>query len=83
MRNINAKTENNLLYISVWNGRPMWDDIFADIKHVNGDDHTDIGVCFCGNPAIGGDLKAMCEKYSAEKKDTEKRVLFSLHKENF
>jgi hypothetical protein len=39
----------------------------------------DIGVCFCGAPVIGADLRSMCEKYSDIKED----CLFSLHKENF
>ena len=42
-------------------------------------EHADIGVCFCGAPVIGADLKGMCEKYS----DAKKNCLFSLHKENF
>ena len=39
----------------------------------------DIGVCFCGAPVIGADLKTMCEKYSSVKEE----VIFTLHKENF
>ena len=39
----------------------------------------DIGVCFCGAPVIGADLRGMCEKYSSVQED----CLFTLHKENF
>jgi hypothetical protein len=35
----------------IWNGRPYWDDIFANMKKQR--QHPDIGVCFCGTPVIG------------------------------
>lgn len=69
--------ENRLQDVWVWAGRPIWDDIFADIREQR--QHAEIGVCFCGSPAIGYDLKRMCSKYSSAKDD----VLFTLHKENF
>jgi len=68
---------NRLQDIWIWNGRPDWDQIFADIKDQR--QHSDIGVCFCGAPVIGNDLKRMCEKYSSSRDD----CLFTLHKENF
>lgn len=68
---------NKLQDIWVWNGRPMWDQIFKEIKDQR--QHSDIGVCFCGAPVIGSDLKTMCEKYSNSEED----CFFSLHKENF
>ncbi len=68
---------NRLQDVWVWNGRPDWDQIFADIKDQR--QHSDIGVCFCGAPVIGNDLKKMCEKYSSSRDD----CLFTLHKENF
>ena len=73
----NRNSPNCLQDIWIWNGRPNWDEIFAQIKQQR--QHPDIGVCFCGTPAIGADLKSMCEKYS----NTEEDCLFSLHKENF
>eukprot|EP01038_Epipyxis_sp_PR26KG_P010834 gene10834-14544_t len=69
--------ENRLQDIWVWNGRPNWNEIFKEMK--NQRQHRDIGVCFCGAPVIGADLKEMCEKYSSIDDD----CLFSLHKENF
>ena len=54
--------ENRLQDVWVWAGRPIWDDIFADIREQR--QHAEIGVCFCGSPAIGYDLKRMCSKYS-------------------
>jgi hypothetical protein len=70
-------SSNRLQDIWVWNGRPDWDQIFADIKDQR--QHSDIGVCFCGAPVIGNDLKKMCERYSSSRDD----CLFTLHKENF
>ena len=71
------RAENRFQDIWIWNGRPDWDSIFAEMK--NQRQHADIGVCFCGTPVIGADLKSMCEKYSNVDED----CLFSLHKENF
>lgn len=68
---------NRLQDIWVWNGRPYWDDIFKKIALDR--EHSDIGVCFCGAPVIGADLKAMCEKYTNVQED----CVFNLHKENF
>jgi hypothetical protein len=68
---------NRFQDIWVWNGRPHWDEIFNEMKAQR--QHSDIGVCFCGAPAIGADLRTMCEKYSSAADD----CLFSLHKENF
>ncbi|CAM9209942.1 unnamed protein product, partial [Ectocarpus fasciculatus] len=71
------RAENRFQDIWIWNGRPDWDSIFTEMK--NQRQHADIGVCFCGTPVIGADLKSMCEKYSNVDED----CLFSLHKENF
>ena len=71
------RAENRFQDIWVWNGRPDWDGVFAEMKAQR--QHADIGVCFCGTPVIGADLKSMCEKYSNKDED----CLFSLHKENF
>jgi len=35
----------------IWNGRPVWSDIFSSVR--NQRQHRDIGVCFCGTPFIG------------------------------
>lgn len=72
-----TNAQNRFQDIWVWNGRPQWDEIFNEMKAQR--QHSDIGVCFCGAPAIGADLRAMCEKYSSTADD----CLFSLHKENF
>lgn len=77
MRAGGASAPNRLQDIWIWNGRPHWDDIFAEMKANR--QHPDIGVCFCGAPVIGQDLVKMCEKYS----DAKDNILFSLHKENF
>ena len=68
---------NRLQDVWVWNGRPDWNQIFADVADQR--QHSEIGVCFCGAPVIGNDLKKMCERYSSSKDD----CFFSLHKENF
>lgn len=71
------RASNRFQDIWIWNGRPDWDAIFGEMKAQR--QHADIGVCFCGTPIIGADLKSMCEKYS----NVEEDCLFSLHKENF
>jgi hypothetical protein len=71
------EARNTFQDIRVWNGRPVWDDIFHSMR--DNREHPDIGVCFCGAPVIGADLKTMCEKYSSVEDD----CMFSLHKENF
>lgn len=76
-RYADEEASNRFQDIRIWNGRPVWDDIFASMR-VNRE-HPDIGVCFCGAPVIGADLKIMCEKYSSVEDD----CMFSLHKENF
>jgi hypothetical protein len=68
---------NRLQDVWVWNGRPDWNQIFADIADQR--QHSEIGVCFCGAPVIGNDLKKMCQRYSSSKDD----CIFTLHKENF
>ena len=61
----------------MWKGRPDWNDVFSDMRDQRV--HAEIGVCFCGAPVIGYDLKEVCEKYSSTKDD----CVFTLHKENF
>jgi hypothetical protein len=73
----NKTATNRYQDVFVWNGRPMWDDIFQEVKANR--QHASIGVFFCGTPAIGKDLSHMCKKYSNAKED----CIFSLHKENF
>ena len=67
---------NRFQDVRVWDGRPQWEGIFADIER--NCIAPDIGVTFCGTPVIGKDLKKMCQKHSHDK-----RCVFSLHKENF
>jgi predicted ferric reductase len=69
--------------IWIWNGRPDWDQLFSKVVKGHAGLHAnspDIGVCFCGAPVIGKDLKKMCEKYSSSKAP---QIYFKLHKENF
>ena len=63
----------------VWNGRPDWDQYFSHVRdrHVRKVDN--IGVCYCGPPLIGKDMKRMCEKHSSAPNN----LFFTLHKENF
>lgn len=69
---------NEAGHTCVWNGRPQWDALF---KHV-GDRHRSkdggqVGVFFCGAPAIGKDLKRNCSTHS------DKDLRFELMKESF
>jgi hypothetical protein len=72
-----ASAKNRLQNIWVWNGRPNWDIVFQDMRAQR--QHPNIGVCFCGTPVIGAELKEMCDIYSSAQED----CLFTLHKENF
>jgi len=67
---------NRLQDVWVWNGRPDWDQVFANMAR--GAVDPDIGVFFCGAAVIGADLQTMCQKHSING-----GVAFSLHKENF
>ena len=68
---------NRLDNVWVWNGRPDWEQIFKQRAETR--QHRDIGVCFCGAPVVGRDLKAKCREHSSVKDD----CYFTLHKENF
>ncbi|PPQ96953.1 hypothetical protein CVT26_005975 [Gymnopilus dilepis] len=57
-------------------GRPNWDRIFPSIAEKHPE--TDVGVFFCGPPALSRSLHQMCNKYS-EPKGTR----FFFGKENF
>ena len=57
-------------------GRPKWEQEFKDIAFERG--HENIGVVFCGAPAIAAALKEQCEKQSKKG-----HTVFRLHKENF
>lgn len=63
----------------IWNGRPKWGDIFQCVKDQRDPQTQNIGVCFCGTPVIGKDLKKFCQ----EKSDLKENFRFDLHKENF
>ena len=54
---MSSEAENRLQDIWIWNGRPNWDEIFAEM--LKSRQHSDIGVCFCGAPVIGADLASM------------------------
>ncbi|KAF8648949.1 hypothetical protein AX16_006129 [Volvariella volvacea WC 439] len=57
-------------------GRPNWDKVFGNIvtKHPE----TDVGVFFCGPPALSKSLHSMCNKYSDPR-----NTRFFYGKENF
>eukprot|EP00937_MAST-01D_sp_MAST-1D-sp2_P005986 g5986.t1 len=77
-----SKIKNRLQDVWCWDGRPDWNQIFAYVKQQRR--YRDIGVCFCGTPIVGKDLKAMCKKYSTlSPSGGENEVMFRLHKENF
>jgi len=77
-----AQAPNRLQDVWCWDGRPNWDLIFSSVKAQRR--YRDIGVCFCGTPIVGKDLKTMCKKYSTlDPTGQENEVLFRLHKENF
>jgi len=73
--------ENQAGHTLLWNGRPDWKVFFdhvADAHRVpEGEEGRQVGVFFCGAPAIGKDLKRQCHKSS--KKD----IHFKIMKESF
>ena len=60
----------------MWEGRPHWDQVFREVKDQQ--QHSDIGVCYCGAPVIGADLAEMCQKYS-DIKDQVTTIILLLH----
>ncbi|GBG31984.1 NADPH oxidase 5 [Hondaea fermentalgiana] len=74
-----SSAANQYQNIWIWNGRPNWDEIFAYVKQNRQRNVDRIGVCFCGTPIIGKDLKQFCHKYSS----LQDNCRFELHKENF
>eukprot|EP00966_Prymnesium_polylepis_P190377 4411484-Prymnesium_polylepis.1 len=63
-------------YIKLKAGRPDWPGEFKGVAETHGDEQ--VGVIFCGAPAIGAALKENCEKVSKTGS-----TIFRLHKENF
>jgi len=63
-------------YLHLKAGRPDWPGEFKALSATYG--REDIGVIFCGAPAIAAALKESCEEYSQADK-----TIFRLHKENF
>jgi len=59
-----AQNSNKLQDISIWNGRPNWERIFLDVKQTRQKNVAEIGVCYCGAPVIGNDLKKACRMFS-------------------
>ncbi|KAJ6555076.1 NADPH oxidase [Mycena vulgaris] len=57
-------------------GRPNWDRIFTSLG--NKHPESDIGVFYCGGPALGGSLRYMSSKYSDPR-----GARFFFGKENF
>lgn len=58
-------------------GRPNWSKEFEHVKgrHIG----KEIGVAFCGNPAVASDLQNQCIAFT----DPATKTYFRLHKENF
>ncbi|KAJ1450860.1 hypothetical protein M885DRAFT_531291 [Pelagophyceae sp. CCMP2097] len=71
------RARNRFQDVWVWRGRPRWDAIFAVVRAQR--QHVDVGVVFCGAPAVGNDLAAMAKKHSNAGDD----CVFTIHKENF
>jgi len=63
-------------YLHLKAGRPDWNREFQDLAALYGKEQ--IGVVFCGAPAIAAALKENCEKHSSTD-----GTRFKLHKENF
>jgi NAD(P)H-flavin reductase len=61
-----AASLNRMRDMYVWNGRPPWESIFARVRERRHADTREIAVCFCGTPAIGKDLRALCNRYSSD-----------------
>jgi hypothetical protein len=62
----------------VHEGRPGWSDLFQGLSSAN--TNTEVGVTYCGHPAIAKDLARMC--YTTNK-SRQPGAYFQLHKENF
>jgi len=63
--------------VHIRKGRPNWGDAFKNVAtaHPEGD----VGVLFCGNPAIAADLEYNCYASSHNRRGG----MFTLHQENF
>ena len=74
-----SNPEFNYLNFWVWKGRPVWEDIFKQVKAktIELRKGGKVGVCFCGSPIISQQLKRQCRKRSSRK------VRFYLHAETF
>jgi len=68
---------NRLGYIYAYNGRPQWDQIFNAVRENRHQGVQEVGVCYCGAPRIGEDLKENCRKFSGSD------ATFTLNKEVF
>jgi len=68
---------NRLGYIYCYNGRPQWNDIFSAVRDGRQNGIQEIGVCYCGAPNIGEDLKTNCKKFTGP------GCKFTLNKEVF
>ena len=82
MMNPRQPTEVFGCNLFVHQGRPSWDPIFEDItRHT---EETDIGVTFCGNPAVGKGLLKACGRYHRPNPGPgERKLCYHMHKEVF
>lgn len=63
--------------VHIYEGRPKWEARFSEINKMHPE--GDVGVAFCGSPAICKDLRKMCFLFSRNRPGG----IFKLHKENF
>ncbi|CAK0877878.1 unnamed protein product [Prorocentrum cordatum] len=73
---------NQVGHTFVWNGRPQWKALFEHVKGVHKrkspeGEAPQVGVFFCGAPAIGKDLTRSSQAYS------DQDILFRIMKESF
>uniref|UniRef100_A0A7S3LKL7 Ferric reductase NAD binding domain-containing protein n=1 Tax=Aplanochytrium stocchinoi TaxID=215587 RepID=A0A7S3LKL7_9STRA len=88
------RAPNRIQDIWVWRGRPEWNTIFANTeahilrrREAQGTVYetikvrveSEVGVCFCGAPAIGNALKKNCVSYSKKHEE----IKFTLNAEVF
>jgi hypothetical protein len=73
------KLSNRLGYIYAYNGRPDWDGILAAVREARLKGVNQVGVCYCGAPNIGDELKTNCAKFTGSGPG----CTFTLNKEVF
>jgi hypothetical protein len=67
--------------VTIYNGRPDWKRSFSEVRAFS--TFKDVGVMFCGNPAVGSELKDLCDQFTTKALSEQKGPRFLLHKEVF